>query len=138
MNYNDENRGEIQFRKRAKQIIDFKDIRYGKITPTDIDGFFEHADKMFVFYEFKLDDAEVPAGQKLALERIVDGLSSAGKEAVLFLCRHNIKDTEKDIKAADTLVDKIYYNGKWHKKDKGTAKEWTDKFVRYVEGRDMN
>jgi hypothetical protein len=62
MNYDSLNRGKIQYRERARQIIDFSGIRYDNITPTDIDGFFEKADKAFVFYEYKLEGCEMPHG----------------------------------------------------------------------------
>ena len=115
MTYDDENRGKIQNRLRSQQIIDFSGIRYKNITPTDIDGFFEKAGKAFVFYEYKLQGAEIPKGQELALTRIIDGLSTAGKTAVLFICRHNEINPVNDIKAANAIVEKIYWQGKWHK-----------------------
>ena len=112
MTYDDANRGKIQNRLRSQQIIDFSGIRYKNITPTDIDGFFEKAGKAFVFYEYKLQGAEIPKGQELALTRIVDGLSVAGKTAVLFICRHNEINPVNDIKAANAIVEKIYWQGK--------------------------
>jgi len=39
MLYTDDNRGTIQNRERARQIIDFHGLRIRNITPTDIDGF---------------------------------------------------------------------------------------------------
>ena len=130
--YDDENRGKIQNKERAKQLIDFSGVRYGNITPTDIDGFFEKADKAFVFYEYKLSGVEMPRGQELALTRIVDGLSTAGKEAVLFLCNHDESNPENDIQAANALVEKIYWHGKWHEGSRITVKQQTDKFMQWV------
>ena len=50
MIYNEENRGTIQNRERARQIIDFHGLRLdGKITPTDSDGEIEYHDKAWVF-----------------------------------------------------------------------------------------
>lgn len=133
MTYDDENRGKIQNRLRSQQIIDFSGIRYKNITPTDIDGFFEKAGKAFVFYEYKLQGAEIPKGQELALTRIIDGLSTAGKTAVLFICRHNEINPVNDIKAANAIVEKIYWQGKWHKGKNKTVKEHTDKFMNWIE-----
>ena len=133
MTYDDENRGKIQNRLRSQQIIDFSGIRYKNITPTDIDGFFEKAGKTFVFYEYKLQGAEIPKGQELALTRIIDGLSTAGKTAVLFICRHNEINPVNDIKAANAIVEKIYWQGKWHKGKNKTVKEHTDKFMNWIE-----
>lgn len=132
MRYEDNNRGKIQNKERAKQIIDFSGVRYGNITPTDVDGYFEKANKAFVFYEYKLSGAEMPKGQELALTRIVDGLSTAGKEAVLFLCQHNEFNPENDIEAANALVEKIYWRGKWHEGSGLTVKQQTDRFMNFV------
>ena len=52
----------IQNRSRARQIIDFSGIKYGNITPTDIDGGFEKQNEVFVFFEMKYGDAEMPTG----------------------------------------------------------------------------
>lgn len=135
MTYDDNNRGRIQNRLRSQQIIDFSGIRYKNITPTDIDGFFEKTGKAFVFYEYKLEGAEIPRGQELALTRIVDSLSTAGKTAVLFICRHNEINPVNDVKAANAIVEKIYWNGKWHKGRNKTVKEHTDthKFMNWIE-----
>ncbi len=133
VNYNDTNRGQIQNRERARQIIDFSGIRYGNITPTDLDGFFEKGNKTFVFYEYKLPDADMPRGQELALTRLVDGLSAAGKTAVLFLCRHNEFDPEKDVKAAKAVVEAIYWRNQWHKGNNLTVKEETDRFMNWAD-----
>ncbi|MBQ9596496.1 MAG: hypothetical protein IJR35_11640 [Synergistaceae bacterium] len=132
MEYNDNNRGKIQYPARSKQIIDYYKIRYGNITPTDMDGFFEVKDKAYVFYEFKLEGASVPRGQELALTRLVDDLSKAGKSAVLFICRHNIKDPEQDINAASSIVEKIYWDKHWHQGKGKTVKEHTDKFMEWI------
>ena len=132
MKYDDANRGKIQYRDRARQIVDFSDIRYKNITPTDIDGFFEKGNKAFVFYEYKLSGVDIPKGQKLALTRLVDVLSSAGKAAVLFICRHEVSTPDEDIDAANSIVEKIYWNNRWHRGIGKTVKEHTDKFMQWV------
>jgi hypothetical protein len=132
MNYSNENRGIIQNRERARQIIDFSGIRYRNITPTDIDGFFERANEAFVFYELKFNDAEMPTGQKVALERLVDATRAANKKAVLFLCRHEIEDTEKDVDAAKAIVKKFYFNGEWHEGNGRNLKEYSDAFMKWA------
>ena len=137
MKYDDENRGKIQNRLRSQQIIDFSGIRYKNITPTDIDGFFEKAGRAFVFYEYKLLGAEIPRGQELALTRIVDGLRIAGKSAVLFICRHNEVDPAKDVKAANAIVEKIYWNGRWYQGKNKSVKEQTDNFMNWADRLNM-
>lgn len=131
MKYTDENRGAIQYPKRARQIIDFSGLRYGNITPTDIDGFFEVHNNIYFYYEFKYKNANMSIGQYAALLRQVDTDRAAGKEAVLIYCKHNIKDTSKAVDAASTPVVKYYYNGKWWSGKGRTAKEITDKFYEH-------
>lgn len=132
MIYQSENRGIIQNRERARQIIDFSGIRYGNITPTDIDGFFERANEAFVFYELKFKDNEMPYGQKVALQRLVDATRTANKKAVLFLCSHNQEDPQKDVNASNAVVTKIYFNGEWRNGDGRTLKQYSDSFMKWA------
>ena len=132
MIYTNENRGIIQNRERARQIIDFSGIRYGNITPTDMDGRFEKQNEAFVFFEMKYGDAEMPRGQKIAFERLVDNLTNAGKKAVLFLCRHYVEDANKDVNALETTVDSIYWNGEWHRSKGETLKNLCDRFMEWA------
>ena len=134
MQYTDVNRGKIQNRDRARQIIDFSGLRYNNITPTDMDGAIEYHDKCFVFYEFKLREAEMPKGQKLAFERLADACQFAGKQSVVFLCKHNVDNPDADIDAASAKVAETYYCHQWHKEDgTKTVKERSDDFLRMVD-----
>ena len=132
MLYDDDNRGSIQFPDRARQLIDFSGLRYNKITPTDIDGFIEYHDEAIVFMEFKYGNAELPYGQKLALERLCDSTQKSGKETVVFECEHNVDDCSKDIKAADAIVRRYRYKGHWYPGKQATVKEKLDSFISYV------
>jgi len=132
MMYDDANRGKITNPERKRQLIDFSKLKYGKITPTDIDGFIEKDNNMFMFYEYKLLDTDMPFGQRVAYTRLVDALTDAGKQAVLFICRHNQVDTNKEINGSDCIVDSYYFHGKWHPGRNKTAKELSDSFIRYT------
>ena len=132
MNYQD-NRGIIQNRDRARQIINFAGLRYGNITPTDVDGLIEYKNKAVIFLEFKLDGFdEMPYGQRLALERIANDIRAAGKECLVILCIHNVEDCNKDIDAKNSLVKELYWNGKWHEKKQTTVGEQIDNYLRWV------
>jgi len=109
---NDENRGKIRNRQFAQQIRDFSGLRYGKITPTDIDGFMDFGDKVFIFIEAKHGDAALPYGQRLALQRLCDAGTKAGKQSIVLVGSHNTPD---DIDFANTPVTQIYFEGKWRK-----------------------
>lgn len=118
MNYTDANRGKIQHEEYARRIVDFSGMRYGNITPTDIDGVIEYHDTRIVFFEFKYGNAPIPNGQKMALERIVDNCANAGKLAILCICRHKAPEGQH-IDAAQSLVSDVYIGGgyvggKWY------------------------
>jgi len=81
-------RGVINNRARAQQIINYSGLRYDTITPTDIDGFIDFGNKVFVIMEFKHSDAPLPYGQRLALKRLCDSIKRP-IEAWLLICRHN-------------------------------------------------
>ena len=134
MIYNDENRGTIQNRKQARQIIDFRGLRLGgKITPTDSDGEIEYHDKAWVFMEFKYNGAPVPYGQQLAFERKINDIEKGGKEAVLFVADHLVDDADKDIDAASCRVRSLFYKGRWYDGDGRNVKEYVDGFIKYID-----
>lgn len=133
MDYSENNRGQIQFRERSRQIIDFGGLQYGNITPTDIDGLIEYKNKAYAIIEMKYGNAEMPKGQKLAIERMVDDLSSKGKLATAFLCEHDVANTNEDIIASKTIVRSCYYNGYWRNDGKRTLKARLDSFVHFAE-----
>lgn len=133
MNYTDENRGLIQYRERAKQLIQWGSVRLPKnITPSDIDGLIEYHDKIFIFYEVKGEGVDMPRGQEVALKRTVDALSEARKYAILFVCEHGVPNPEDDIDGADTIVRSVYVGGYGTYSGNGeTAKEATDIWVAF-------
>lgn len=132
MLYTDSNRGTIQNRERARQIIDFHGLRIRNITPTDIDGFIEYQDKAMIFLEFKYLDADLPYGQQLALVRLIDNIDKAGKEAVLFVCEHNITNCDKDVIAENAIVRSFYYKKRWYNGFGKTVKEKIISFLNFI------
>jgi hypothetical protein len=109
---NDADRGKIRNRTYAQQIRDFSGLRYGKITPTDIDAFLDFGNRIFVFIESKHGTAPLPYGQRLALERLCDACQSAHIESLLLIASHNTSD---DINVSDLLVKQYRYKQKWSK-----------------------
>lgn len=107
-------RGEIQNRQRAKQIINFKVLRYGNITPTDIDGFIDFGNRLFILIEIKYNGVDLPHGQRLAIERIVDNLVISGKKAIGIIATHEVENPEIDIDCAECIVKEIRLNSRWH------------------------
>lgn len=69
-------RGAIRNRELSRRIADFRGLRWGAITPTDIDGFVEFGDRLFVVIEGKSEGAPIAHGQLLALARLVDATNN--------------------------------------------------------------
>ena len=118
-------------RERARQLIDFDGMNYGKILPTDIDGLIEYHGIAVIFYEFKYGNTDMPYGQRLAIERIVDAIAASGKHAVVFLCKHLVADPNEDVQAKDAIVTQTYYDGGWYDCH-DTVKNKTTKFLDYI------
>lgn len=95
--------------RRMRQLIDFKGLRLdGGVYPTDIDGLIEYKDSEYILLEVKHDNARVPYGQKLALERMVDDFISVGKKAIAIVCEHRVDDVDIPVIAAKCRVREIY------------------------------
>ena len=118
-----------------KQLIDFKGLEVdGYIYPTDIDGLIEYKDSEYILFEVKYGSAEVPLGQKLAIQRLVDDFTKVGKQAVAFVCEHTVRDANKPVVAAWCKVREIYYGKEkqWRAPDNEiTVREAVDSFQRY-------
>ena len=137
MYYDESNRGKIQNPERGKQLIDYSGIKYGKITPTDIDGYIEYHNKAYIFYEYKFGNAQMPNGQRKALERLVDRLKTEA-EAVLLVCQHNTEASD-EINGAEALVRWVYYRGKWYSENQGrSVKQVSDAFINMIDKGDLN
>lgn len=114
----DEGRSRIRERDKASQLIDFEGLALDDgIYPTDIDGLVEYKDKLYILFEIKFSGGKIHNGQRLALERMVNDFTKAGKEAIAFIAMHNVTDLNKDIKAKQCLIDEFYYGGfsEWKK-----------------------
>ena len=133
MKYNENNRGIIQDPKNFHQKVLFGGMKYGKCMPTDIDAAMEFGGKALVLYELKYGDAQVPKGQLLLLKRIIDAWATDGKQAVLFICRHQTPSGQ-DIELRKTLVTEVYYQGELRRPPKPkTADIYTNDFLRFAE-----
>lgn len=121
-------RGKIRNRKYATQVRDFTGLRYGTITPTDIDGFTDFGDKIFIFIETKYKNAELPYGQKLHLQRLVDAIQQSGRHALGIVAEH--EHVEEDIDVANCKVREIRWEEQWIGIDnKHTVRKTMDKLL---------
>lgn len=125
---------------RMKQLIDFKGLELdGGIYPTDIDGLIEYHNKEYILIEAKHGNAKVPVGQRVAMQRMVEDFTKAGKKAVAIVCEHNINDTNKPVIAAYCRVREFYYGGehKWRPPDKRmTVQEMVKGFVKFSKAKE--
>ena len=104
-------RGVIRNRKFAGQLRDFSGLRFGTITPTDVDGWIDFSNRLFVFIEAKHGEARLPYGQELALARLTDACHTPpDRVAITLICSHN---TDGDIDFANIPVTRYRWNGNW-------------------------
>ena len=123
-------KGVIQNRARAKQLRDFSGLRFGNITPTDIDGLIEYHGKGYIILELKLRDAVLSDGQRLALERLTDDLSRAHKPTICILANHDTFEPEEDIDAANALVTEYRWQRQWQiQKTSYNVREFIELFL---------
>lgn len=104
-------RGVIRNRTHAAQLRLFEGLRWGSITPTDVDGLIDFGGEAFVFIEVKHEGAGLPLGQRLALERLTDLINGTGVPCVTLVATH-VSDT--DIMVADCLVAEYRFRGQWN------------------------
>lgn len=109
---NDADRGKIRNREFASQLKDFSGLRFGRITPTDVDCACEHQDAVFWFVEIKHGGAKMPRGQRMFYERLCDALARAGKHVMVLVASH---DTAHDIPVAELPVVEVRLRSEWRK-----------------------
>lgn len=104
-------RGVIRNKKFALQVNNFVNLRYGNITPTDIDGLIEFRNKAYVIIEIKHANYVLSEhnGQRLAIERLTDDLQEK-KPTLALIARHN---ENGDIDVAFCEVSEYRWKHKW-------------------------
>ena len=118
-------RGEIRNDEYAKVIYSFTALRYGNITPSDIDGYgyttvpgcIEYKRNCFVFIEMKYQNgsSELDTGQRLMYERMVDDHKSPAVCIVGEWTERNLNE-RGHVDVASCVVKKYYKqysNGNW-------------------------
>lgn len=103
-------RGEIRNRQ-FMAVNNFSGLRWGAITPTDLDGLIDFGNRLFVFVELKFKGAALPYGQKLALERVVDAIESVPTIAII--AQHETP-AGQDIDAARAIVTAYRWERRWY------------------------
>lgn len=104
-------RGVIRNRQFASQLRLFEGLRWGNITPTDIDGFIDFGGNAYVFIETKYAGSDLPAGQRIALEHVTDLINATGTPCVALVAAHT---SDGDIRVAQCQVVEYRFRGKWN------------------------
>jgi hypothetical protein len=105
--------GVIRHRTRSLQVNDFRNLRYGKITPTDIDGALEFNGKLFIFIEAKFIGTPIGRGQELFLERITDSLTFKPQHFAYAIIADHHHPSDEDVDFSNMTVRTIRQNGRW-------------------------
>ena len=94
----------------AKQLIDFQGLDLdGGLYPTDIDALIEYHDMEYILVEVKYKNKRVPYSQKLAIQRMIEDFTKAGKRAIALVAEHYESDPRKPVIAANCRVRELYY-----------------------------
>ena len=110
----------VKNRERAKQILAFDGMQYGKCRPTDIDVAMDWQGKTFVFVELKGAGAPLTLGQKIHLTSLVDAIVAGGRKAYAILAHHDTPNCSHDVHVAESSAHSIYSGGNgWTKLPEG-------------------
>lgn len=129
-------RGQIRSLRYTRQRAEFTGLRFGTITPTDIDGLIEFEGRCCIFMEAKHGGAELPTGQRLALERNCDRWGSNG--IVLVVHNESMGSEKPTYRIAELPVVEYRLNGQWVKpKAMWPCVRWVERFATSVLGREI-
>lgn len=104
-------RGAARERKYTTQARDFTGLRYGNITPTDIDALIDFHDRAYVLIETKYTGGMMPFGQRRALERLTDIIRETGRKSIAIVAEHS--NGYGDIDFAKAVVIEYRFRGEW-------------------------
>ncbi len=114
----DDERGKIINKDRANQHNDYSNLKFGKCTPTDIDGLLELGDELYIFIEAKMEGMKMGRGQQMAFERVTQRIQAGGADCYLFVAHHNVGDPENDVDVGNLPLTLYYHKGAWRRPDK--------------------
>ena len=129
--------GVIRHRARSLQVNDFRGLRYGKITPTDVDGAIDFDGRLFIFVEAKFVGTPIGRGQELFLERVVDALELRPVRYAFAIIADHCHPSNEDVDFANMTVRAIRQNRRWSSvaEKRISVRKAIDKMVAAVESR---
>jgi hypothetical protein len=130
-------RGQIQHRERKQQIADMSGLRWGKITPTDIDAAIEMDDRLFGFIEGKFVGTPISFGQSLWLERACDAIHQPPRRYAFAIIADHCQPSNQDIDFANMQVRTWRFDGVWRKPMQKGIKliDAVNKMIAFVENK---
>jgi len=128
----DDSQSAIRNAQFMEQLKDFSGLKFGTISPTDIDGFLDFGNHIFVLIELKYKHPSLQGGQRLALERLCDACQSEMREAYVIIATHET-DIPNQIDVAGAIVHRMRWHGSWHVREAKheTVRELIDKIRDY-------
>lgn len=135
--------GKIRNRSLARRLRDFSGLRYGRITPTDVDALLDFRGEVFVIIEVKRMGAPMPFGQRLALERVCSACNAGGVSTTVLVGEYDeeLLTADGDIDVAKCTVREIHtgrHVTKWRPPRRSiTIREAVDSLVRRLRQREL-
>ena len=104
-------RGIIRDPEKYLRIKDMSGLRWGDITPGDLDCFVEFGGTLFVFMEIKYGHSNMKTGQRLGYERLCDALESAGRTSAVLVAVDRLGIDPIDV--ASLPVERYRFHKEW-------------------------
>lgn len=115
-------------RNKNLTINNYNQLQYGKITATDIDGFMEFQNRIFVIMEGKKIGIQLPQGQLWAIENLTDSIQLPKKAiAIIF---ENTSFLGDEVNVAYCKVRDLRFQKKWYKEKTRNVKQVVDDFLK--------
>ncbi len=102
----------VKNRKTLGQLILFEGLQRKGLSPSDIDAVLEIHDNYLILFEVKKDGVDIPRGQRVLLETLVDVWDETGRMGLVVKANHRVKNNA-DILLKDCEVEEVYYKGSW-------------------------
>ncbi len=103
----------INNRMKARQILAFDGLQWGRCRPTDLDFSMDWQQRTYIFCEVKTEGSPLTIGQRIHLEGLVDAIRAGGRVAYAIVACHTTPDSFEDVLVAECRTDKIYGGDKW-------------------------
>ena len=102
----------VKNRETLGQVILFEGLQTKNVSPSDIDAVLEIRGNYLILFEVKKDGFDIPKGQRILLETLVDVWDETGRMGIVVKAAHRVKNN-KDILLKNCEVSEIYYKGSW-------------------------